>query len=229
MKSLLTLLAAVTAVAAAPHYTFPKLAGTADWSSARKTVNWQTNNPVTDVTSPDIRCYQLAPGNEGATTQEYKAGSTITWVAAPSIYHIGALSAYMAKAPSGTKAADWAGDGAVWFKVYQDMPTVSGNQYTWPSEGKSQFSFTIPNCLEDGEYLFRIEHVALHSASTAGGAQFYLSCAQLHVTGGTATGKPTDLVSFPGAYKATDPGLLINVYNNGGKAYQPAGPKVFTC
>lgn len=116
--------------------TFPKLAGTADWTSARKTANWQSNGPVTDVTSAAIRCYQLAPGNEGATTQEFKAGSTITWVAAPSIYHSGALSAYMAKAPSGTKAADWDGDGAVWFKVYQDMPTISGNQYIWPSEGE---------------------------------------------------------------------------------------------
>jgi hypothetical protein len=97
------------------------------------------------------------------------------------------------------------------------------------SLGKSQVSFTIPKCLEDGEYLFRVEHVALHSASSAGGAQFYLSCAQLHVTGGSGTGRPQDLVSFPGAYKATDPGLMINIYNNGGKAYQPAGPKVFTC
>jgi hypothetical protein len=95
---------------------------------------------VTNVNSADIRCYQLAPGNEGATTQEVKAGSTLTWNAAPNIYHVGALSAYMAKAPAGTKAADWDGDGQVWFKVYQDMPTVSGGQYNWPSEGKKNLS-----------------------------------------------------------------------------------------
>ncbi|KAI1851245.1 hypothetical protein JX265_001639 [Neoarthrinium moseri] len=229
MKHTSAILLFASAAAAAPHYTFPKIGGTADWAAVRKTANWQTNSPVTNVNSQDIRCYQLASGNEGAVTQDYKAGSTITWSAAPNIYHQGALSAYMAKAPSGTKAADWDGSGQVWFKVYQDMPTVSGQQYSWPSEGKSQVSFTIPKCLEDGEYLFRVEHVALHSASSAGGAQFYISCAQLHVTGGSGGAKPSDLVSFPGAYKATDPGLMINIYNNGGKAYQPAGPKVFTC
>ncbi|KAI0130542.1 glycoside hydrolase [Xylariales sp. AK1849] len=229
MKSTFAVLGFLAAATAAPHYTFPKLAGTADWTSARKTANWQTNSPVTDVTSADIRCYQLAPGNEGATTQNVNAGGSITWEVAPSIYHVGALSAYMAKAPSGTAAADWDGDGTVWFKVYQDMPTVSGQQYDWPSEGKSEVTFTIPQCLDDGEYLFRVEHVALHAASAAGGAQFYLSCAQLQVTGGSGTGNPSNLVSFPGAYKATDPGLMINIYNNGGKAYQPAGPQVFTC
>ena len=32
--------------------------------------------------------------------------------------------------------------------------------------GKAQLTFDIPQCIEDGEYLFRIEHVALHSASS---------------------------------------------------------------
>ncbi|KAI1454997.1 glycoside hydrolase family 61 protein [Annulohypoxylon moriforme] len=227
-------------VQAAPHYTFPKLAGTADWSSVRQTANFQSNGPVTDVNSNAIRCYQRAAGGAPDTT-DVKAGGQITWVAAPNIYHpggmfklsqpryISTLSAYMAKVPSGKTAADFDGSGAVWFKVYQDMPTASGGQYTWPSNGKAQISFTIPQCLADGEYLFRIEHVALHSASSAGGAQFYISCAQVRVSGGSGTAQPKELVSFPGAYKATDPGLMINIYNNGGKAYQPAGPGVFTC
>jgi hypothetical protein len=38
---------------------------------------------------------------------------------------------------------------------------------------------TIPRCLQNGEYLLRAEHIALHSAGSAGGAQFYISCAQL--------------------------------------------------
>lgn len=229
MKHGIALSAVIAAAAAAPHYTFPHLSGTADWTSARKTANWQNNGPVTDVTSSAIRCYQLAEGSEGATTQAFKAGATITWSVAPSIYHQGALSAYMAKAPAGTDVADWDGAGAVWFKVYQDDVKVSGSQYTWPSEGKTEVSFAIPACLADGQYLFRVEHVALHAASTAGGAQFYLSCAQLSVTGGTGTKTPSDLVSFPGAYSATDPGILINIYSNGGAAYKPAGPSVFTC
>lgn len=86
----------------------------------------------------------------------------------------------------------------------------------------------MPSCIESGDYLFRIEHVALHTASKAGGAQFYISCAQLSVTDGGSK-KPTNLVAFPGAYKATDPGIMLNIYSNGGKPYTPAGPAVFTC
>ncbi|KAI1144117.1 glycoside hydrolase family 61 protein [Hypoxylon sp. FL0543] len=228
MKAAAALALLVAGAQAAPHYTFPNLAGTSAWSSVRQTANWQSNGPVTDVNSEAIRCYQRAPGGAPDTTQ-VQAGGQITWVANPNIYHPGALSAYMAKVPSGQTAADWDGSGKVWFKVYQDLPTSSGGQYTWPSNGKAQVTFTVPQCLAEGDYLFRIEHVALHSASAAGGAQFYISCAQVHVSGGSGSAQPADLVSFPGAYKATDPGLMINIYNNGGKAYQPAGPSVFTC
>ena len=51
-------------------------------------------------------------------------------------------------------------------------------------------------------YLVRSEHIALHGASNVGGAQIYISCAQINVTGG-GSGKPSPLVAFPGAYKAT--------------------------
>lgn len=151
----------------------------------------------------------------------------------------------MAKVPEGQTVAGWDGSGAVWFKVYQDMPSISGNTMTWPSQSKlhslnssinttltspdkASVSFNVPSCIESGDYLFRIEHVALHSASKAGGAQFYISCAQLTVSGGGSK-KPTDLVAFPGAYKATDPGIMLNIYSNGGHPYTPAGPAVFTC
>ncbi|KAI1200407.1 glycoside hydrolase [Nemania serpens] len=228
MKATAALALLVGATQAAPHYTFPKLSGTSDWSSVRQTANFQSNGPVTDVTSDAIRCYQRAAGGAPEITK-INAGGQITWTVAPSIYHPGALSAYMAKVPSGQTAATWDGQGAAWFKVFQDLPSVSGGQYTWPSNGKSSVSFTVPQCLANGDYLFRVEHVALHSASSANGAQFYISCAQITVSGGSGSKTPSNLVSFPGAYKSTDPGLLINIYNNGGKAYQPAGPAVFTC
>lgn len=103
----------------------------------RQTANFQSNGPVTDVTSPQIRCYEREPGAAAAApdTTDVEAGGQITWVAAPSIYHPGALSAYMAKAPEGQAAADFDGEGAVWFKVFQDMPSVNGGQYEWPSNG----------------------------------------------------------------------------------------------
>lgn len=71
---------------------------------------------------------------------------------------------------------------------------------------------TVPKSLPSGDYLLRIEHIALHQASRAGGAQFYISCAQVKVTGG-GSGSPAPLVSFPGAYKASDPGIMVNIYS----------------
>jgi hypothetical protein len=71
---------------------------------------------------------------------------------------------------------------------------------------------TIPKNTPSGEYLLRIEHIALHQASQAGGAQFYISCAQISVTGG-GSGTPGPLVSIPGVYNANDPGIKVNIYS----------------
>ena len=113
--------------------TFPSLAGEGAWESVRQTANFQSNGPVTDVSSEAIRCYERTPGTAAPATAAVKAGGKITFTAAPSIYHPGALSAYMAKAPAA--AADFDGAGNVWFKVFQDHPSTQGGQYTWPSDG----------------------------------------------------------------------------------------------
>jgi hypothetical protein len=94
---------------------------------------------------------------------------------------------------------------------------------------KSKFTVTIPKCLPDGDYLLRIEQTGLHTAQAAGGAQFYISCAQVHVSGGTGSGTPAPLVSFPGAYVATDPGLMINIYYPIPQHYADPGPAVWSC
>ncbi|KAK6840173.1 glycoside hydrolase family 61 protein [Apiospora arundinis] len=218
---------AVLASVASAHYTFPKIAGTSDWAVVRKTQNWQSNGPVTDVSSTAIRCYQLGGGASGV--QNVQAGGSVTWNSSPGLFHPGAMSAYMAKVPAGADVKTWDGSGNVWFKVYQDMPTAANGGYKWTSEGQSSFSLPVPRCLAEGDYLYRIEHVALHGASQPGGAQFYISCAQVHVSGGSGGKTPSNLVSFPGAYKASDPGLAVNIYNTGGRPYQPAGPSVFQC
>ncbi|RYP08181.1 hypothetical protein DL765_008881 [Monosporascus sp. GIB2] len=93
--------------------------------------------------------------------------------------------------------------------------------------------FTIPPCVAPGDYLMRVELLALHSAYAAGGAQFYMECAQIRVTG-SGTNKGSSFVSFPDAYSANDPGLVISIYdnngnpNNGGKPYAIPGPRPLT-
>lgn len=65
-------------------------------------------------------------------------------------------------------------------------------------------------------------------AQSSGGAQFYISCAQLEVTGGGST-EPSQKVAFPGAYSASDPGILININYPVPTSYQNPGPAVFSC
>ncbi|TVY73193.1 putative endo-beta-1,4-glucanase D [Lachnellula suecica] len=227
MKSLASILALVAAVQA--HYTFPSLiAGgttTTQWQYVRQWTGYQTNDPVTDVTSTDIRC-NVGASTKSVSTMSVAAGSTVGFTAAPDIYHPGPLQAYMAKVPAGQTAATFDGSGAVWFKIYEQGPVFGGSALTWPSNGATTVSFTIPPSTPAGDYLFRVEHIALHTATAAGGAQFYISCAQITVTGG-GSGTPGPLVAFPGAYKATDPGLMINIYYPVPTTYTFPGPAVW--
>ena len=73
--------------------------------------------------------------------------------------------------------------------------------------GKS-YSTNIPNGLASGQYLIRHEIIALHLAVTMGGAEFYPSCSQVNVRGSqVSVASANELVSFPGAYSDSDPGI----------------------
>jgi hypothetical protein len=212
------------------HYTLPKIfvggAGGQDWQYVRKADNWQNNGFVGNVNSEQMRCFQSV--HQGApSTLEVAAGSSVTYGVSPNAYHPGPMAFYMARAPDGVDISSWKGEGAVWFKIYHEQPNF-GSQLTWPSNGKGSFPVTIPRCIKAGNYLLRAEHLGLHSASSPGGAQFYISCAQLRVTGGGST-EPSNKVAFPGAYRASDPGIQININWPIPTSYVNPGPAVFTC
>lgn len=86
---------------------------------------------------------------------------------------------------------------------------------------------SLPKNIAPGNYLVRQEVIALHTAVSLGGAEFYPSCSQLKI-GGSGTGKPQpdELVSFPGAYDDKDPGILVPDIFNPGFKYQFPGPKI---
>jgi cellulase len=72
--------------------------------------------------------------------------------------------------------------------------------------------------------------LALHSSQTLGGAQFYIGCAQLKVTGsGSGTCGPS--IELPGAYKESDENIYIPKYYNGFDAtsYKAPGGAVASC
>jgi len=101
---------------------------------------------------------------------------------------------------------------------------VHVTEHTFAVDGKAH-SFKLPSTLASGGYLLRHEILGLHLANQAGGAEFYPSCIQIDV-GGSQTGAPSpnELVRFPGAYKDTDPGILVNAFGNA--AYKFPGPAI---
>ena len=183
------------------------------------------DGPITDVTSNDIICngavntlvqpypppkvITVAAGSSVTTEWHHTlAGYDATDIADPiDASHLGPVIVYMAKVPSATQTTV---TGLQWFKIYQDGLHSDG---TWAVNtlitNKGKVNFKIPSCIPAGQYLLRAEIIALHAASSYPGAQFYMECAQLQVTGGGSANPAT--VSFPGAYKGTDPGITFNV------------------
>ncbi|TQN64860.1 putative endo-beta-1,4-glucanase D [Colletotrichum shisoi] len=226
-------LVALAAASAEAHYTFGRLVygGTTypEWQSVRKTLNFYTNGPTDGVSSTQIRCYEADAKDRGAVaTVAVTAGSTIGFAANGVVGHPGPASLWMAKVPAGKTAATWDGGGAVWFKIHHERPTVTSSGLEWASSNSQVLSAKIPSCIASGEYLVRVEHIGLHGAATEGGAQFYVACAQVSVSGGGST-IPTGLVSFPGAYKSTDPGILFQLYWPTPTSYTNPGPAPLTC
>jgi len=75
----------------------------------------------------------------------------------------------------------------------------------------AKYTFNLPTCIPNGEYLLRIQSLAIHNPGST--PQWYISCAQIAVTGG-GTKDLGPKVAIPGAFKATDPGYTVNIYNN---------------
>ncbi|KAH6661445.1 glycosyl hydrolase family 61-domain-containing protein [Plectosphaerella plurivora] len=145
--------------------------------------------------------------------------------------HKGPVTTWMKKVDDATKnPASGPGDG--WFKISQDAYTNKKWGVDNLIANKGVQTATIPECIENGDYLVRFEIIALHSAQTRGDAQFYMECAQVRVSGGTGTAKPAT-VAIPGVYTADDPGVHFSPWNNFGQPYPDSypmpGPSVFTC
>ena len=119
------------------------------------------------------------------------------------------------------------GEGDVWFKIQANPPTITASGPVWPeANGETEAYTVIPADTPAGNYLLRVEHIGLHGASSVGGAQLYLNCAQINVVG-SGTGTPGPLVSFPGAYSAQDPGLLFQLYYPVPTEYVMPGPAIW--
>ncbi|KAI0792266.1 glycoside hydrolase family 61 protein [Abortiporus biennis] len=190
-----------------------------------------SNSPVTSVTTDDIACNvnatpssgvcSINPGDSVTVEMHQQPGDRSCANEAIGGDHYGPINIYMAKVDDATSAV---GSSSNWFKV-SEIGLPSSNPDYWGTEvlndNCGHFTFTVPSDIAPGDYLIRAEVIALHVASTEGGAQFYMSCYQVKV-GGSGSATPA-IVKFPGAYSATDPGILINIYQQL-NTYQIPGP-----
>ncbi|KAJ7863120.1 glycoside hydrolase family 61 protein [Mycena olivaceomarginata] len=163
-------------------YQGPPLGTSSDLASVIRQVN--TNSPVTSVSDPNLACgpnAQLAQDNADAN-------------------------------PGDSIAVDWVSTAGAWFHDVGPMLTYLANCGSAPCNSGASATLSLPSNLAPGNYLLRHEIIALQNGGSQGGAEFYASCSQLRV-GGSGTGAPTssDLVKIPGAYSATDPGILVDV------------------
>ncbi|VTO93829.1 unnamed protein product [Fusarium graminearum] len=187
--------------------------------------NSNYNSPVTDLASNDLRCNVGASGTNTQTVS-VKAGDSITFTLDTAVYHQGPISVYMSKAPGSASAYDGSG---TWFKIKDYGPSFNGGSSSWPMT--ITYTFNLPVCIPNGEYLLRIQSMGIHNPYPAGlpqmNPQFYISCAQINLNGGGST-VPGSQVKIPGAFKETDPGYTANIYSNF-NSYTIPGPSVFSC
>ena len=188
-----------------------------------------SNSPVTDVTSDDIVCnVNGAKVPSGVETVAANEGDTIK-VQWDQSGHPGPIT-HMLYGPV-DDASQATGIGAGWFKI-DELDNVDGK---WANEimGANNMTreFALPTGLASGEYLLRSEMLALHGAQTVGGAQFYIACAQLKITGTGKEGACGPTIELPGAYKAEDDNIYIpNVYNGfDATTYKAPGGPVASC
>ncbi|KAI0260243.1 glycoside hydrolase family 61 protein G [Gloeopeniophorella convolvens] len=198
-----------------------------------------SDNAILDITSDNLICNSGFIQPVSSTVLTVPAGSSVS-----AIFHHtsagytgpdpadpidptnkGPLTAYLAAVPSATQTDV---TGLKWFKIWEDGFNTAADQ--WGSDrlyiNGGNATFTIPSCIPSGQYLLRVEDIALQMAQSSPGAQFYLSCAQIEVTGG-GSAKPAT-VSIPGVYTPDTPGITIaNVYNV--DTYTVPGPAPFTC
>ncbi|KAL5392804.1 hypothetical protein DPSP01_000503 [Paraphaeosphaeria sporulosa] len=215
-------LLATLAEVAQGHYIFQYLTANgqkgAQYQNIRKNTN--NNSPVTVLSDTNLRCNVGGASGSATTVVSVAAGSSVSFTADQAVYHQGPVSFYMTKV-SDAPSADGSSD---WFKIKEIGPTFSGGQAKW--DMSTTYSVNIPSCIAPGDYLLRIEQLGIHNPGSP--PQFYISCAQVKVTGGGSTTlSPT--TKIPGHVKSTDSGYTANIYNPDFKSYVVPGPKVATC
>jgi len=200
------------------------------------------------ILSDNYTCGFLPYASQPAKTKcEVKAGSTVTGTYWHGSYgdEDPVLDRFIARSHKGpimvSMAKSETGQGKVWFKIWQkglmsyDPKNWQNNKWASPDlllEQDGKISVLIPEDITPGNYLLRFELLALHSATQQSGAQPYVRCAEITVTGSGSV-NPAPLMQIPSSDYATltSPGVLFSLYQsplkNGANYTYPGGDYVY--
>ncbi|KAF4626676.1 hypothetical protein G7Y89_g11482 [Cudoniella acicularis] len=198
------------------------------------TVGWKTPQdlgntfvPPASYASGDIICH-LSASNAMAAAP-VKGGSKIEfqWTPWP-VTHKGPVIEYLANCNGPCETADKT--KLQWFKIsevgFLDKSLKNGY---WASDqliaNNNSWTTIIPPTIASGNYVLRHEIIALHAAGNANGAQNYPFCFNLAITS-SGTDKPAGVLGTT-FYKATDPGILFDLYGSW-TSYTIPGPPKYT-
>ncbi|EAA29018.1 carbohydrate-binding module family 1 protein [Neurospora crassa] len=171
--------------------------------------------------SGDIICHKSAKPAGGHAT--VKAGDKISlqWDQWPES-HKGPVIDYLAACDGDCESVD---------KTALKFFKIDGAGYDatngWASDtlikDGNSWVVEIPESIKPGNYVLRHEIIALHSAGQANGAQNYPQCFNLKVEGSGST-VPAGVAGTE-LYKATDAGILFDIYKND-ISYPVPGPSL---
>ncbi|KAI1198470.1 glycosyl hydrolase family 61-domain-containing protein [Nemania serpens] len=195
-------------------------------------------SPITDLDSAELAC-GIAGQTPAPDTCNIKAGAKLSfefrlWASGSPAgtidgSHLGPMAIYAKQMDDASQDPT----GAGWFKLWEYGYDEPSN--TWATQkliaNDGIVSVQIPSSMPKGQYLIRPEILALHNLA-AGPAQFYTSCAQISVEGGSPKHldiPADDIVSIPGYIKASDPAVNFNSHPDAVKRfpYILGGPKVY--
>ncbi|KAK8068920.1 hypothetical protein PG994_005536 [Apiospora phragmitis] len=215
-KTTLNLLLALPTLSAA-HYLFPHFiindTVTKEYEYVREHDNgfqpsWSDG---AILTSNDLRCNKGSENHASAPqTAKVVAGRDIVGFQtnlATKIYHPGPVTILMSQAPGDVRDYDGSGD---WFKVYQlgTKDPWDGTDQGWLTRDRSQFTFRLPAEIAKGQYLMRIEQMAVHQPYKA--KEFFMQCAHVEVDSQYNGAPPSATIKLPGGYTKNDPAIQLD-------------------
>ncbi|KAF2755560.1 glycoside hydrolase [Pseudovirgaria hyperparasitica] len=198
-----------------------------------KVAGWTASNIDNGFIAPDafgtsdIICHKNSSAGQAYVTVKAGGKLVFQWSTWP-VSHVGPVIDYIAPCTTSFNTTD---PTKLKFVKLDAGGWISGsNPGKWATDtliaSNTSWAITVPAKLAPGDYVFRHEIIALHSAGQTNGAQAYPQCVNVRVTG-AGTAVPSGGVSAVQFYKASDPGIKFDVYTSF-TGYVVPGPAVWT-